>query len=383
MRKAIAILTILLISATNLLAENPQELNERKKKVLPVIALPAKPTKQVMANRNVYFSTILEYYEATIAYKAQLELLGKAPNIKIIAPTFSQFSKPNQKFVQNQWRQAENLYNQIRNTDVLVANEKDENLREQLNYVKSERIKIQNELEKCKLELQEKEFYEKHYENFYNSAMKNLDFLQNQLTNNTIPTLGIGIGGTTFLYHDEKFTSEAALNFSIYLNPAQLLGIDFLDFWFDYSNSAFKIKTDDEYYYYPQATEYKDYTFSAGVNLNLPLSKLLDFEKYYWGIKAGAGYYWKDVSLPNAVDILNAGSSEINWNGAVIRLETELANFATSFPFGIYASYSFMKTNKELNLYGYNNDINLNDKWIGSVNVGLRFFLTGFSPLKP
>ena len=102
MQKAIAILTILLISASSLFAANPQKMN----KVIPIVDLPAKPTKQMMSsiskNRSLYFSTILEYYEASVAYEAQLALLGKSPNKKVVAPTFQQSSKPNSKVVQFQ-----------------------------------------------------------------------------------------------------------------------------------------------------------------------------------------------------------------------------------------------------------------------------------------
>jgi hypothetical protein len=366
MCKLIATLTLLLVFSISLFGTN----------VVPVVDLPTKPTKQLMSklnnNTDLYVEKVLNYYTASVCYEAQLNLMGIKPTKEVIAPTLEQLSKPSQKVLQFQWKQASDLHKQIASIEVTAENPNIAAFRSNIYELQVELAKLRADSAKLSLALKELDIYPELYEN----TLYTINKFKEQVNRYTIPTLGVSVGATTLLFSDDMVGSTAGVNLGLVFNPTPLLGIgNFFDVWFDYSNPNIKTNHYSNYGNLETLTHNTN-ILSLGANIVLPLSKIFEVEKYYWTIKGGAGYYWIDDKTPNTIVNNNL------WKGVVLKVEMEFVNLASRFPFGVYASATFNHTNADLTLdhpdyYYYYNNIAFGNKWFNSLNAGLRFYLTG------
>ena len=355
MCKLIATLTLMLVFSMSLFGAN----------VVPVPNLPQKPTKQLMSRLNnsadLFAEKIISYYAAAVCYEAQLGLMGVRPARELIAPTLEQLSRPHQRVLQTQWQQAAALYNQLAGLKITADNPQMEALRASVHELQEElsrvRLESASELSRTRAEnsaLQLEVTRLEIYPDLHEKALGIIALLRSQVNRHTIPTFGVSVGVTSLIFEGSGTTSNASADVGLVFNPTTLLGIgNFLDVWFNYSTP--NIKTSGY-----EALIHNTNFLSTGVNVILPLSKILEIEKFYWNLKGGIGYYWIDKSTPNVyVD------KEL-WKGVMLKAEMEFINLATRFPFGIYASATINSTMKT-------------DPFpvSSSLNAGLRFYLTG------
>ena len=369
MRKIVASLTFLLIFSISLFSAN----------VVPVVNLPAKPTKQLMSrlnkNAELFADKVISYYAVAVCYEAQLNLMGIKPVRELVAPTTDQLSKPSLKTLQTHWQQAAILHRQVAGVEVTADNPRTEVLRGNVFELQSELSNLKVKNTELELKLKELEIYPE----LYDLSRKSVDGFKEQINRHTIPTLGISTGVTTLLFSDDRINANAGVEVGLVFNPTPLLGIpNFFDIWFDYSTPDIKAHHSGYFYdnYYDETMVHNTNVLSLGANLVLPLSRILDIEKYAWNLKGGVGYYWIDDKVPNTYLESNL------WKGVMFKVEMEFINLTTRFPFGLYASATFNQTNAGLMLnspnYYYQPDgIDFGKKWFNSLNAGLRFYLTG------
>jgi hypothetical protein len=408
MRKAIAVLTILFVSSIALLAQRGNngslvtkevpKLNDyyipsitdytnpdnNEQFVIPIVELPKKPNDALLeqmsdstdnsGNRYLYVSTLFDYYHAAVAYETQLISLGETPKVKLFSPTIGQLSDTNidnrSDYLSMYWQQASKLYKQLKKVPALETNKKMETLRKQIYYLDGQLVNLNEDIAKLKLDNVKLE----NYVNLYYEAINTINTLRKQINRHAIPTFGISAGASNLVLTDDGMSATFNSSVGLYLNPAQLLGTgSYVDLWFDYQNPTFKVTSVRQPYYSNNDVEHKASILSTGVNLCLPITRLLHIGRYNWSVKAGVGYYWLFDHAPNTY------TTNTVWNGVQVKFETELDNFARTLPFGIYFSYSLMNTNNDLYIANgmYDNtNIEFGNRWIGSFNAGLRFFIT-------
>ncbi|MDR0927170.1 MAG: hypothetical protein LBO69_05325 [Ignavibacteria bacterium] len=182
------------------------------------------------------------------------------------------------------------------------------------------------------------------------------------------PIIGISAGISAYNLNYDELSSPSPYNLSaglFFYLPERFKYNKYFEFRLDYTNST--ITYDKK--------EHKTDFLSGIASLKLPISRWLWSRDNDIAIKAGVGYYWmwlSDIAAPN-VD-----SPYTLWRNWIGRLELEIGlDYFTKLPFGLYASYSFIKTN-ENNMYSDAGSIKIDNSWLdmGSFSVGLRFFLT-------
>lgn len=367
MRNVIALLIVLTFSSISLLAANQ----------IPIRELPAKPSKELkdtkLTSCKEFMASVLDCYAASVSYAAQLELLGKKLTRSLAVPSYERIKDNDRSLLDEQWKQASELYNTVKAQDVVLPNKQIDEYRKLEYKLRQVTGRLVEKINEKDLEIETNA----QYKNLYEQSLLKFDELRGTINNTTIPTLGVSVGAAFyFLPHDDATTAFSPY-VGVYLNPATMLGVpDVINFWVDYTVPRF------QFYSYPgagitEATEHNGSMVSLGLLANLPVAKWFGAEQWSINLKPGAGYYWMADKIPNS------NISVFLWKGLVLKGELEYVNYATNFPFGVYASVTGNQTDRNLIIPSsldalYN--VDFGNKWIVSLNFGLRFFLTGTNP---
>ena len=404
MRKIIALFTFFVFSV-NLSAqinqENAQTNSTNPLKVIPNAQLPQEPHPNfwlLLQNepdeltddqKQEYLTLLWDFYRVSDALQQQLNQLGSPARTRLEAPPIrgiNQIEDVDLDLVatlRTQIQQARNLIRQVENIDLPLSNRREEALRNQVVAISKQASNSNFELQKQIIELNEKLQQSKlealqnqsYQELFLNSqeTIRNIHGLKNR---HTVPTLAVTVGAAANIFYDDKYSPLLAPSIGINFNPSAILGmIDIFDVWADYSNPNVKVENYHWNYGFGNYTvEHSLNNLSAGVNLRFKLSEYFNIKTVNWLLKGGVGCLWMFDKMPNTHFTSNT------WQGYLFRVETEVLNFSSQLPIGIYASYSFNKTQSNLTSNNVNN-WDFNRQKFGTLNLGLKFFILAHSPL--
>ena len=108
--------------------------------------------------------------------------------------------------------------------------------------------------------------------------------------------------------------------------------------------------------------------YSYGIDLVLPFSHLIKFEKFGIEAKFGLGFFNAKASAPNT-DLHST-----NWHGQMMRFELDFFNFGGSFPIGIYSNYSLYNNRNSITFpIAAGSNINIGNNWTSAFTLGVNF----------
>ena len=389
----------------NTLANSPTNgtQNNRSTKPTPRVDLPKMPhpafwqrlqddPEELSDIDKIEFSTILhEFYRTSEILSQQLDELGRPTKIRLEAPRIRGIDQLDDAddldlvaILRAQIEQARRLTREVESIEQPAVNLKNQELQNKNLELKREwdstNHSFRQEINELKKQLENSKLNEMENENFkelFFSCQKTIQQIRLERNHYTVPTLSFYVGTalSTNIFTESDVTSIFAHSLGVNFNPTTFLGIpDYIDVWLDYSNLTVN---------FASAYEHDLNNISAGINLRLfSISNYLKTTSFNWIVKAGAGYLLSLDKIPN-----NSHLNSNIWQGWLWKVETEIFNLAKKFPIGVYASYSRMNIDKHLAIYknleatSGTMNMDLNHKKLGTINFGLKFFISASSRL--
>lgn len=406
MRKAIALLTILLASilvligaAASLFAQS----NNQQAKTIPNADLPRSPRPSLLqklqnepdeltdSEKQEYIDILYDYYRVSTTLEQQLVELGNPINYRLDMPPFRGIHQIDDTdldlfaILMFQVNQARRLLKAVEESDPIVPNFHIAEIHRNMFNVAKRSDSVVFELKREIMELNRKlkiAEFEKDKNDIYKELLDNSENaiyqLRTIMKKYTIPVWGLSVGAAKNFYSEYENASFLAPSVGIYLNPTTILGVpDIFDIWVDYSYSTDKIASANVA---PATTmEHNLATASAGLNLHFPVSKYIkQFNLFDFYIKAGVGWFWMIDKIPNKP---NPYFYTNIWYGHTYKVELELVNLTSKFPVALYCAYSWKSVDKNLTyITNQNFNVDLEYKKFNSINAGFKFFITTYTP---
>ncbi len=387
MYKLISMLCLLLLISSNSYAAEP---------IVKVEALPSGNELEMYEDsENLFAMKILEYYKFAVALETQLRIMGLEPTSRVFAPTLEELEDTDIRTLRKFFRQAAALEKQVLDAPNGLYNKKIEELREKLekqqydNFVMKEQLFIQN------LDLLSYNFYKNNYrrlitqadslrlvidESYFDCAKRIWEQNENlikmyQSTSHIIPILSIAGTGNIWNFRNDAVESDISPGVILLFNPSPVLGFGkFVDIWGEYIYPILLVEEVES----GVVARYNTNMFATGLNLNVPISELMNIDHFSLDFKAGYGFFWAKTEAPNTE------FGRTDWQGQLIRLELGISNFnKLFFPVGVFINYNFYNYSKDLKFASHYGQVNLGKPWINNIQLGLKFSLWRSSMIMP
>lgn len=386
--KLLLVLLAALLSLTTIHAAEP---------IVEVVPLPTGSELELYEDSEGLFALkLIEYYKAAVALETQLLMMGLQPDNRIAPPTLDDLQDMEIRTLRRYYSQALGVLKQVQNSPDGLYNKKIEELRAKLEKAHQDNFILKEQIHTQNLDLISSDFYKKRFrelvgqadslrllldENYFDYMTKlwqHDENLRNIYENcaNCTPILSLSMSGNFWDFRHDIVEADISPAVMVNFNPSPVLGFGrLIDIWGEYSYPILKTRRFnhnlDEI-----GIEYKTDFFTTGMNLNLPLSEVLKIDDFYLGLKAGYGFFWGNSRATNT------NLNETNWNGQVVRLELNAANYNRFFfPLGVFITYNFYNYSKELRFPAFGNDINLGKPWVNNLQLGIKFSLWRSSTL--
>jgi hypothetical protein len=389
-------------NTSNEASRNQNTNSTRASKLTPKADLPKEPNNAFLqklqndpdeltdAEKQEFVNLLYDFYRVSSILSQQLDEVGKPTRNRLEAPPITGINQIEDAedldltmALRRQIEQARRLTREVESIDLPVSNLKIEELQNNIIAISrqcdSTNFSLKQQINELNQQLEESQLNEmknESYKELYYGCKATIRNHKGQINRSTVPALSVYAGATTNIFNDERYSSTFAPSIGMSVSPSSFLGIpDIIDVWAEYSSPTAKIKNHYGYYdtdYY--TIEHNLSNIATGINLRFSLSQYFNIESFNWILKGGVGHFWMVDKMPNSNYTTNI------WQGCLYRVETEVINFASQFPIGVYASYSLMKTYSNLISNNVNN-FDFDNRKFGTLNFGLKFFISAHSPL--
>jgi len=371
MKKIILLFALIICSFGSLLAEY---------NIIDVPALPTKSQKDMYDEEALYTQKLMEYYTIAANYETLLKLNGLVPVKSVPIPSQEQLEETGFKNISIYHKLCVELQKQYQDNTLNFRDKEIDNIVNQLRESKKNSFGLQSQLLKAELKNAHSDFYRD--ENF-----KLLDDLDKYMFENDslrlavygakremyermkknrgalrefkYPVLTIKAGAIQNFYYSANTDIKTGIQTMLVFNPGPMLNIGE---YFDLFGGAD---------FYSVTTEYnklKVTNYSYGIDLVLPFSRLVKFDKFGIEAKFGVGFFHANASVPNTA-LQNS-----NWHGQMMRFELDFFNFGGSFPIGIYSNYSLYNNRNNIRFpIAEGTDINIGNNWTSAFTLGINF----------
>ncbi len=359
--------------------------------IVKVEPLPSSAELELYEDSEGLFALkVLEYYKAAISLEAQLKMMDLEPTNRLAAPTIDELQDMDLRTLKRYYSQALGIMKQVEAAPDGLYNKKIDELRTKLEKTYSDNFLLKEQMFTQNLDLLSLNFYKYHYkamihqtdslrrliDSSYYDYMNKLWQHDNEMRNiyencnSCVPILALSLSGNFWDFGDDRVSTDISPGVMLNFNPSPVVGLgNLIDIFAEYNYPLLKAKSNSAASD-ADALEYKTDFFSTGLNLNVPLSQIFEIKKFSLGMKAGYGFFWGSTRMPNS------GMPSADWQGQVLRLELNAANYNRYFfPVGVFIAYNFYNFSKELAFPNYGGNINLGKPWINNLQLGLKFSL--------
>lgn len=345
------------------------------------VSVPDLPNKSAQESyedsEEIFIRTVLQYYYIAAGIETLIRNQGATPNIIVPIPSEEELSDNDFKIIRRYHAICIKLKNQY---DI-----------EKMNYRDAEIDKLFNRLQECSrynfsLQAQNRALMlENNKLNFYKGSNEQLiydienqyfviDSLNWELYNSKAeiikeyhkkqldkevkhrPVFSLLSGVSKHYYYNDAVVENNGFNGQLVFNPGPISRFgQYIDIRGGLQHYSLDIRSNS---YFCTSYEYS-------LDLILPISRLMEVERFNFDFKIGTGFFH---SKNYAV---NTGIDENKWHGELIRLELDAYNFGYEFPIGLYISYAFYHNSKMPKFDNYY----LNSEWVTNLSIGLSFAL--------
>ncbi|MEI6088889.1 MAG: hypothetical protein WCR42_00400 [bacterium] len=372
MKKTILILFALIIcSFMSALAEY---------NILDVPALPTKSQKDMYDESGIYMQKLMEYYTIAANYETLIKLSGLVPVKLVPIPSQEQLEETGFKNITLYYNLCRELQKQYKDNSLNFRDKEIENLATQLKESKKFGFSIQSQLLQAELAKSHGDFYRD--ENFkllddvdkymfendslrmavYGAKREMYERMKKNrggLRDFKYPVLTVKAGAIQNFYYSANTDIKTGIQTMLVFNPGPMINIGE---YFDLFGGA------DFYSVTTDFNKQKVTNYSYGLDLVLPFSRLVKFDKFGIEAKFGVGFFHANATAPNTA------LHTTNWHGQMMRFELDFFNFGGSFPIGIYSNYSLYNNRNNISFpIAEGTDINIGNNWTSAFTLGVNF----------
>lgn len=358
--------------------------------VEPICTVPALPGNldPYTDEEEIYFDKLMEYYLPAVTLEAQLKLMNITPKMKVPILSSEMLDNMDPKYFKQYNKIAFELYSQIKNLKMDVVNKqlfdsesenkilKKDNTQLMIDTIGSHKYK---ELYTMLLDAVDKSIsdnkeIEKKYVEKIRKLLNELSDTKYRFTteNYNQPSFVLSASPIMeqFFYNSSQVNSFIAPGVILNVNALRISkNIGLINIWGKFCQLTTQSKVLPSLPGSNTWLTYKNDQWTFGSDFELNLSELMNIQSLGWSFKVGAGYMKGYIRTPNI------GVGQIEYNGNMIKLETDFNNINKVLPFGVTLGMNFNKFNSDLIYPQFQRNINLGKPWIPSVYMGLNFNL--------
>ncbi len=371
MKKTVLIFALILCSFASMLAEYS---------ILDVPALPTKAQKDMYDEEALYTQKLMEYYTIAANYEFLINYSGLVPVKQVPIPSIEQWEETGLKNINLYYNLCIELQKQYKENSLNFRDNEIVKLGNQLKESKKNSFDIESKLLNAELINLHSEFYrDKNFEllNDLDKYMFENDSLRlavygakremyermkknrGALRDFKYPVLTAKVGAVQSFFYSASTDIKTGVQTMLVFNPGPMLNIGE---YFDLFGGV------DFYGVNTPYNKIKVQNYSYGINLVLPFSRLVKFEKFGIEAKFGVGFFNANADAPNT-DLLST-----SWHGQMIRFELDFFNFGGSFPIGIYSNYSLYNNRNNITFpIAAGSEMSIGNNWTSAFTLGINF----------
>lgn len=330
----------------------------------PIVVVEDIPPKQQLEyyedSPELYALKLMEYYQAAIALKNQIIMLGRDPSQKVETPTLEELDSQEMKTIFKYYKIAKLLEREVLAIPEIELRERLNNCIDEKNIIMKESIEQQ-----IRIKTERDSICNHFLEKMENEYAKKFE--------NSIPILGVSAHGKMFYFNNDAIINDVSVGGRLDINVYPLFYIDdHIDFWAEYT--APRIRTDMPIFEDSDRNIQEEWNcsyYSVGVSWKIP--RLIEVYDFALALRFGAGHYWGDGT------IYNKSNGYVSWKGYQLHFEAELSKYKWFYPLQLFIAYD---TNFPSNNIVFNtgtNSVDLGTSNFSSLAVGLRISL-GWHP---
>lgn len=344
------------------------------------------PPKTDIKGGPLFWSEYARVFTSAEALKNQLELLDEKP-----IATFPTIPDNIAGVAQLQYDQYENLYEKAKILEQQIMSLPENILREKylqqkdsikildrrLFLIESEKFLLERDSQRYELLKGQEEFLRSQISDLQNKldslnhiyymeyveARNILNELNNDMLKYTSQVLTISGSANFFTFRDDALDTDISPGVMLTFNPSTILGFgSVVDVYAQFITPY--VQND------PEGIDFRTNFYNFGVNLNVPITDVLNIKDFRSNLKVGGGFFWASTQM------WNGPVTDTDWNGQALRLELNFMNNNIHFPLEVYFSYSFYNVVDDLTYRTTSEIIDLGDNlWINNFEIGTRFTL--------
>lgn len=344
------------------------------------------PPKTEIKGGPLFWSEYARVFTSAEALKNQLELLDEKP-----IATFPTIPDNIAGVAQLQYDQYENLYEKAKILEQQIMSLPENILREKylqqkdsikildrrLFLAESEKFLLERDSQRYQLIKEQEEFLRNEISSLQNKldslnhvyfkkyieARNILNDINNDMLAYTTQVLTVSGSANFFTFRDDALDTDISPGVMLTFNPSTILGFgSVVDVYAQFITPY--VQND------PEGIDFRTNFYNFGVNLNLPITDVLNIKDFRSNFKVGGGFFWASTQM------WNGPVTDTDWNGQALRLELNFLNNNVQFPLEVYFSYSFYNVVDDLTYRTTTDIIDLGDNlWINNFEIGTRFTL--------
>lgn len=339
-------------------------------------------------SEGLFTQKTLDYYKAAVLLESQLKMMGLEPATETFPPTLEELQDVDVALLKKFYRMALNLENQVKSSPDGLYNKKIVELREQLKVKDARLFELEDELFQQNVINKHLLFYQEKYSELivqidslrHEFDKLYLDYSQKIWKHDTElrqmyeqaakrqAILSISASGNQLFMGNDNINEDISPGVAINFYPKPVLGYGRLfDVWVEYlypvlnARNSFQLKDNNDKYPYEFSTD----IISSGINMSIPISELIEVNDFNIGFKLGGGFFWGNARL------FNSNVPKSDWQGQMVRMEFNVANYNSSVPMGLYVAYSFYHYSKDLRFNLPEQVLNLGKPWTNNLQIGI------------